>query len=74
MVKIISSAQLDMRDRQHKQPRPRIGDGVELLDFSIIAGIIKGIKRPDKVIVQWPLEEGMVIELITDLALVERRQ
>ena len=72
MVKIISSAQLDMRDRRSLPPKPRIGDIVERSDMSKMFGRVTGIKRPDHVIVQWPLEEGMVIELITDLALVER--
>ena len=72
-MKIISCAQLDMRDRQHKPPRPRIGDGVEWLDMSKMFGRVTGIKKPDHVIVQWSTDEGMAIELIKDLALVERR-
>ena len=72
-MKIISCAQLDMRDRQRKPPKPRIGDGVERLDLSKMFGRVKGIKRPDHVRVQWVEDEGVSIELIKDLALVSRK-
>ena len=73
MVKIISSAQLDMRDRRSLPPKPRIGDIVERLDMSKMFGRVTGIKRPDHVRVQWVEDEGVSIELIKDLALVSRK-
>ena len=72
-MKIISCAQLDMRDRRSLPPKPRIGDGVERLDLSKMFGRVTGIKRPDHVIVQWSEDEGMSSELIKDLALVSRK-
>ena len=71
MTKIISCAQLDMRDRRSLPPKPRIGDGVERLDMSMLLGTVVKIKRPNKVVVAWG-GKSYTDELITDLALVSR--
>ena len=54
-------------------PYPRVGDSVEMIDFSKVAGRVTKIVPPQKVVVEWG-EGNRKVERVDDLALVMRKR